>query len=529
MERDRTVGQTRTPNDVVALCVELLRAVREQDFQTRGAGGRAPSVDRAWRAWRTDLDRNGALELHAAESGVRAAADGPPLGRGRLEELGRRMRERGLPRLGFEPGLDAPTYGALVSLLVSDPASVAEHGGAASFLPERGVGIALPAGDAIGADPEAKEDDAAPAHEPAAEALEGEVTALERLRLARDDERYGEALTAVVAELNAANRAREADAGPDAEPDAPEASDATRHADETLRTLARHASARGDRSEAQRKQAREALVEICTGKRLADLIARATSADAEENHRATEILLQLAGDVATALLSAIDVQHDGQKREELLGITIALGRAATPALRRAMEGSSEERARIAARIAGEIRDERAVPTLTRLLDHRDEGVRSEAARALARVGNEKALTALTHGLESSREDVAALCAYCLGVTGRAEAATALTDTLRDARRARRIGLATAVIRSLGRLGREESVPELRRILRKRSFFRRQELQELKLQAVAALGRLPGEPAREALVEVASGEDMSLAVAARRAMSGAPEGGPEAGS
>lgn len=182
-----------------------------------------------------------------------------------------------------------------------------------------------------------------------------------------------------------------------------------------------------------------------------------------------------------------------------------------------MEGSSPKRARIAARIAGEIRDERTVPTLARLLGHGDAEVRGEAARALALIGDAAALATLKRGLESPHEEVSALCAYCLGVTGSVDAAQTLTETLRQARRERRIGLASAVIRSLGRLGREESVPELRSILATRSFFRRGELRELKLQAVAALARLPGEQAREALEEVATGPDMSLAVAARRAV------------
>jgi len=80
----------------------------------------------------------------------------------------------------------------------------------------------------------------------------------------------------------------------------------------------------------------------------------------------------------------------------------------------------------------------------------------------------------------------------------------------------------SVIRSLGRLGREESVPELQRVIDKRSFFRRQELRELKLQAIGALAKLPGQRARDVLEAVAQGSDMGLAVAARRALKEATE-------
>jgi hypothetical protein len=281
--------------------------------------------------------------------------------------------------------------------------------------------------------------------------------------------------------------------------------------------LSEHSLEARGRSALQRSAALDGLRELCSGRRLSDLLERATGPDREASLRVCQVLLQLSQQVAPALLSAIDVQTEPARREELLGIAIALGRSVTPALRRAMEGSSPKRARIAARIAGEIRDERTVPTLARLLGHGDAEVRGEAARALALIGDAAALATLKRGLESPHEEVSALCAYCLGVTGSVDAAQTLTETLRQARRERRIGLASAVIRSLGRLGREESVPELRSILATRSFFRRAELRELKLQAVAALARLPGEQAREALEEVATGPDMSLAVAARRAV------------
>jgi HEAT repeat protein len=143
------------------------------------------------------------------------------------------------------------------------------------------------------------------------------------------------------------------------------------------------------------------------------------------------------------------------------------------------------------------------------------------------VGDERALDALEAGLESPHEDVSSMCAWCLGATGRAEAARALTGALQRARRARRLHLAGAVIRSLGRLGREDPVPELRRILARRSLFRRRELHDLKLQALDALAKLPGEEARETLEAVAAGPDMSLAVAARRAAKQRAEDGEKA--
>jgi len=538
----------RTRNDVSALCVELLRAVREQEFRNQHRTGSAPSIDRAWRAWRTDLDRYGPLHLVADGRGLREGESGPPVGRGRLDDLAQRLRDRVLASVLFEPGLDAPTYAAFVSLLVAEPGDVERHGGPSGFLPDRGVGIRL-LGPEANAEPEEEKPDESgdvtirmlPAEmsipiEPAvarpvgakafhtngeapqecvrelAESSEGPPERSREAALVRGTEALAalvsggsaatyEALVGrAVAEAAAWSEAGNADA-----------------CNRTVLTLASHAGEKSGKSAVERAAALGGLRELCSGRVLADLLARATAPDRQASLRASQVLLRLSEQAAPALLSAIDLEAEPARREELLGIAIALGRATTPTLHRALEGSSPNRARIAARIVGETRDERTVPTLSKLLDHESAEVRGEAARALARIGNVAALTTLKRGLSSRLDDVSSLCAYCLGVTGTSEAARALTETLRQARRARRTQLASAVIRSLGRLGREESVPELKRVIDKRSFFRRQEIRELKLQAISALAKVPGTRSREVLEAVAAGPDTGLAVAARRAL------------
>ncbi|MBW2314069.1 MAG: HEAT repeat domain-containing protein [Deltaproteobacteria bacterium] len=597
----------RTPNDVSALCVELLRAVREQEFNARHRSGPAASIDRAWRAWRADLDRYGPLHLVAGAQGLREGDDGPPIGRGRLDDLAHRFQERTLASVRFEPGLDAPTYAAFVSLLVAEPREVASHGGAAGFLPERGVGIRLIGpGDALEPDddkpdtpgaedgsldtqgidddrpdapdeeedrpdapdeeedrPDAPddeedrhllpepEDDDVPQIDPneaTAPVLDATGESTVRLRLATGENTVRMPPRSFVSREEPTSVAEApADATPTLEAPPPGsalaalvAGDATspygtlvaraveeatgwsdaRDTDACHRTvleLGAQAREQSGRIRPERSAARGALRELCTGRVLTDLIGRATVADRAASLEASRVLIQLGEQVAPELISAIDVEAEPSRREELVGIAIALGRPTTPTLHRAMEGNSPNRARIAARIVGEIQDERAVPTLSKLLGHKRAEVRGESARALARIGNVAALTSLKSGLASQHEDVSSLCAYCLGVTGSSDAAEALTETLRDARRARRTQLASAVIRSLGRLGREESIPALKRVIDKRSFFRRHELRELKLQSIGALANVPGDRARQVLEAVAGGSDMGLAVAARRAL------------
>ncbi len=510
-------GPGRTPSDLSVLCVELLRAVREREFLARRPGaspGASSTGDasqgRAWRAWRSDLDRHGALHLLVGDRCLQEAGSPTPVGRGRLEDLVARLGERGVSEVVFEEAIDAASWSAFVNLLIAPADDVAGHGGAAAFLPEtcRGIRLVGPVAEEAPAPSEEEKPEPATAPAPPSEPAVDDAGLLAALHALDACEHDAEHASLVRRVTDLAAEASETGDG-----------DGCYRAILMLSDQSRSGSSR---SEAMQHAALEGLRQLVSGRRLADLLERACEQDHDASLRASQVLLQIAEHAAPALLQAIDSQQDVSRRDQLLGIAIALGRTATPELRRAMSSSSPTRARTAARVAGEIQDGRAVPALEKLLDHDDTETRQEAARALARIGDRAALEALVRGLESPHEDLSALCAYCLGVTGREEATGALTDTLRRARRARRIGLASAVIRSLGQLGREEAVTELRRVLEKKSLFRRRENHELKLQAVAALAKMPGESAQAALRAAASGPDMSLAVAARRAFTESPE-------
>ncbi len=273
---------------------------------------------------------------------------------------------------------------------------------------------------------------------------------------------------------------------------------------------------RGGEPHPCRELARGLLAEMVRGRRLADVMDRATGPDPAAGLRASQILVELGEEVAAPLLAAIEQQGDADRRAQLFGIAIALGRRMTAEIGRALRDGRGERALVAARLAGDLRDERSVAALAALLEHETRPVRAEAVKALARVGDDEAFEALARALRSPRADVGIAAAYCLGATARPDGIDILGRALDD-RRTGRGAIAQEIVRSLGRSGHPEAAAPLGRLIGRRKLFGRRELRELQQKALAALAHVPGTAAEATLRDVAEGRNPRLAQAATRAL------------
>jgi len=549
----------RSAADVVTLLIELGRALKARRFYPGDHPARKATLERSFRAWRTDLDRSGPLELEVRQGAFRIVGGSEALGRGTLDELARELVHHAVRRLRFEPDLDAAAFEALVDVLSLDPEEVQEAGGVERALYERApAGITLNAVDyaallqresearAQGA-PEAEAADAGQAEppEPAAgdsQPEAGQTTGLDplaqlggllreegdeardgtlqpeaepdrgielvaRLRLldeCREDEEYARTLQAVMAEISRLP------------PDADAADDAYR----AVLVLSAHASD-GPRSERQRTLAEEALFHLATGARLDDVVRRACDKGPQASVRATQILLQLGAHAVPPLFDAMLEESDPERRGQLGALLIAMGDKATPEVKRSLEEGEPARARLAARLAGELQNPGLAPYLRGVLRSEEAALdlQKDAAKALQRIGSAAAARILAEAVSGAPAEVAAVAAHALAATRSPRGLEVLVTTLRRSLREDDQLLAREVIRALGRLGREEAAPALAEILGRRSLLGRKKLRELKLAAAAALGRLPGDEARELLERVARGRgDAQVRRAARTALS-----------
>jgi len=284
-----------------------------------------------------------------------------------------------------------------------------------------------------------------------------------------------------------------------------------------LTLFASHAGDDGKRSPLQRDAAADHLQRLASGARLAELIDRACAPDGETSLGATQVLMRLGTSVVPVLFRAAEREAEPTRRGHLHGILIAMGDVAFPEVMRAMESGEPARVRAAVRLAGEMQSPRAVEPLAELLEGPAPALRQEAAKALVRIGDARAVDALVRALESPVEGVPNLASYCLGAAGSARAADALVAALRRSLVRRDLAFALELVRALGRLARPEPARELAALTRRGGLRQRRAWRELRVAAVNALGRLPGEEALAALGEAARARDADVRRAAEAAL------------
>jgi HEAT repeat protein len=544
-EREQEVA-ARSAADVAAMLIELGRAVKACHFYASDHPARKATLERSFRAFESALARAGALELDVS-AGALHVAGSDPIGRGSLDELVRALIERGVRRLRFEPGLEHDAFVQLVAVLTLDPDELVDAGGVQGALATAGAGVRVnepgaeeaavadvavpspaPAELAAGDDadlpaPKVQTTDADPLtqldgllHDKTTEMEDGTlapevapepgadlVACLRSLDECRDETRYAELLQRVAASLD---ELRGASAG-----------------DEPYRAilvLSSHAM-ESSRSQRQRLLAEEALFHVAAGPRLADLVLRACAGSTAGSVRATQILLHLGAHAVPHLLDALLAADDPERRGRLSAVVVAMGEKTAPVLKEAFDTSDPQRARLAARLAGELQNPELITYLRGILREAEapDELHREAAKALARIGNAAATQVLIESLAHPSTDVATCVAHSMGSVANPKVVEGLVAALRRALRDDELELARESIRALGRVGRAEAVPTLSAILERRSWIGRKRLRELKLAAAAALGRLPGDEARQILERCAKARgDAQIRRAAQTALS-----------
>lgn len=527
--------RARAPSDVSTLLLELLRLVRALRTLPPADPGLRELGDRVDRAFQAELSGAGPLEVEIRGGRFRLPGSEEVLGTRDLDELAREIETRRITGLRFSAPLRPGALGALARALADPEGAVGtEPGGAGSGIrvtgptgptsavdgPDRPP---LPLADLVSetlADPAAAEAEVKPdppPREAAAAPGSGKETpgptdasdptpldlptALAHIRSVEDRGAYARAVEAIV------GRARELAERGDVEAAHPALLLFAEHA--RLRTPAGEADPRAELADL-------ALRALGRGPQLEHLMDRAL-APGGEGIAASRILVQLGEVAAGAVLGRLEEEHRPRLREELEGILLAFGRAAEPAVLARLRGPGHHRIELAARLAGPLHCDRAIPALAELLDAPEPAIRAEAARSLLQLGEGSARAALEQAAEGPRPEAAVAAATALASCGDARGLEVLARLLRRSVRENRLPLALDAVAGLGCARRSEAIPELERVLERRSLLRRASLRTLKLAVVEALAGIPGQAATEALGRAAENRDRPVREAARRAL------------
>jgi HEAT repeat protein len=544
----------RTTGDLSTLLVELSRALKGLRFYPEGAPSRRDILDRAFLAWRVDLERAGPLELWIGESSFSASGVREPVAHGHLKGLAQALLDRGVERLLFTPDLARRAFHDLAELLAMDDLTIQNRGGLARALAGRSpVGIALN-GEAPQSASRADEPACDRRYEPgdALRAAPAEVNPGEHSGASLGSSLLGPTGTPVnefedftkpsmeedplqapatdERDHRLRQRLRELDECVDDEAygDLAQhvAHEASRLADEGLvnasyravLVLADHAVGHGGRSGVQLRKAQSTLEELLSGARLSELIDRTCDPEGNAAVRAAQVLLQLGGRAVSPLLGRLESESDSSRSAQITAVVIALGERAIPILVAAIKQGGPDKARTAIRLAGEIQSPNLLGTLGDILREGPSELRCDAARALAQIRGPSSVDALAATLENSDERLVAVVVDCLGAQGDPRACRPLLEHLDHALSVGSLDRADEAIRALSRLGSDDAVPKLVSILERRSFFRRAEYRGLKLAAIGALGSLPGGESRRALDRAARSHDAQVRQAAQQVVS-----------
>ena len=111
----------RTSADVSGLLVELGRVLKGTSFYGPADATTRGLTERAYRAWRVDLDRAGPLDLHLTTSGFQADGIRQSISTAHLSELTTALRSAGVESLHFGDGLSADSLLAFATSLPKPP------------------------------------------------------------------------------------------------------------------------------------------------------------------------------------------------------------------------------------------------------------------------------------------------------------------------------------------------------------------------------------------------------------------------
>ncbi len=485
------MSEAPTGSDVASPVSELARAYRARRFYPRTHPAFMEALARASVAVFESAQARGELALELRQGGF-ALEDGTRVCGAGIDELAQELARRRVRSLRMRAGIQSAELSALVEALCAD-ADAQERAG--------GIAGALRAAQLRHLELEVQ---SARAH--TGEAARPDASA--ELDIDGERSQIGDELSEALAGLERCD---------DALQYTQLALQVERSADVLLRrkcarlaytaipVLARHAED-PSRPARLRAEAQDRLSRLlCADPMLRYVVEQACSPGIGSVDAARALMTLGAAGIPRVL--ELVAAAEGEARRHASALVLALGEQAFPLLVEELVSTDPARARRAARLLGDLQHPGGIEFLVRHLAFPDPMVKKEIARALARIPNERATLALVAALDSD----AATAEIAAAALGHAHSDRALEALLRVAggEGERPVLVRREAIRSLGRLRRSEALPQLERVLRRRTWFGRRRNRTLRVAAAQALGRLGGARAYALLEEHARRGDPAV--------------------
>ncbi len=246
------------------------------------------------------------------------------------------------------------------------------------------------------------------------------------------------------------------------------------------------------RSQAQRKSAAQAIEQLLTDN-IKQLLAGAVADQSlkDSQRRAlTRTLTGLGEKLAPQLLDNLYAERDALIRRKYTAILANMGETLFGLLEDSLQSTTWHRVRNVVTVLGETRLETALPLLETAKTHPEPRVRRSVIQALHRIGGSQAIPLLVEFCQDPSTELQQPAIIALGSLGNPKAIVPLAAMLTEFDPfGKKIDLKKEIIHALVNLNSSQGIIPLLKIARRRNLLRRTHLEELRAEAITALGQL----------------------------------------
>lgn len=280
--------------------------------------------------------------------------------------------------------------------------------------------------------------------------------------------------------------------------------------------------------EEKRKAAQQAMLQLATPQLLnfyVNLLCARVRFDVQRIAW-DKINRSLGAPLARFLLTRLASEEEQSARRVLSEALISQGEVALAAIVATLKDDRWPVLRNAAQLLGEIRATAAIEPLRALLRHSDLRVRREALRALTRIGGSSVISIIARILQGDDSELRRQATLCLGAIKNPATIPLLVQLLQVKDwRFRQLEAKIDAVRALGEIGSADVLPELMAIVNHRCLFYRSCNDELRAEALSAIGEIGGPEAIRFLESLEDGSNSIIERAAVSALKQARKGLP----
>ncbi len=265
-----------------------------------------------------------------------------------------------------------------------------------------------------------------------------------------------------------------------------------------------------------RDRASQCLEQTLTDEALTYLIERLGQKEEDKDRPAIGQMLYRAGQKALdMLLDALIETREAHSRRYYFNMLVRFGERIRPSVQERLADDRWFVIRQMVALLGELGGTESLESLESAFEHKDTRVKREVLKSLARIPSERSSELINAALKNGDRNLIGQAIISLGILKDASATKELGNILNKGE----AEIKKEVIKALSMIGDKSAVPYLTKFLTKKVWFGKDSNEELRTQAVIALGKIGGDEAMNTIKKVYDGSTGRLYSTCKRVLEG----------